>query len=34
MNFIISLRKQFLNNITKINELVNELNDEIYADDQ
>ena len=34
MNFIISLRKQFLNNITKIIELVNELNDEIYNDDQ
>ena len=34
MNFVISLRKQFLNNITKIIELVNELNDEIYADDQ
>ena len=34
MNFVISLRKQFLNNITKIIELVNELNDEIYNDDQ
>ena len=34
MNFVISLKKQFLNNITKIIELVNELNDQIYADDK
>ena len=34
MNFAISLRKRFLNNITKIIELVNELNDEIHNDDQ
>ena len=34
MNFVISLKRQFLNNITKIIELVNELNDEIYADDK
>ena len=34
MNFVISLKRQFLNNITKIIELVNELNDEIYNDDQ
>ena len=34
MKFIISLRKSFLNNITKIIELVNELSDEIYDDDQ
>ena len=34
MNFAISLRKLFLNNITKIIELVDELNDEIYDDDQ
>ena len=34
MNFAISLRKLFLNNITKIIELVDELNDEIHDDDQ
>ena len=34
MNFAISLRKCFLNNITKIIKLVDELNDEIYDDDQ
>ena len=35
MNFAISLRKLFLNNITKIIELVDELNDdEMYDDDQ
>ena len=34
MNFAISLRKRFLNNIIKINKLVDELNDEIYDDDQ
>ena len=34
MNFAISLRKCFLNNITKITKLVDELNDEIYDDDQ
>ena len=34
MNFVISLKRQFLNNITKIIELVNELNDQIYADDK
>ena len=34
MNFAISLRKRFLNNITKIIKLVDELNDEIYDDDQ
>ena len=34
MNFAILLRKRFLNNITKINKLVNESNDEIYDDDQ
>ena len=34
MNFVISLKIQFLNNITKIIELVNELNDQIYADDK
>ena len=32
MNFAISLRKLFLNNITKIIKLVDELNDEIYDD--
>ena len=34
MNFAISLRKRFLNNITKIIKLLDELNDEIYDDDQ
>ena len=34
MNFAILLRKRFLNNITKIIKLVDELNDEIYDDDQ
>ena len=34
MNFGISLRKLFLNNITKIIKLVDQLNDEIYNDDQ
>ena len=34
MNFTISLRKSFLNNTTKIIKLVDELNDEIYDDDQ
>ena len=34
MNFTISLRKSFLNNTTKIIQLVDELNDEIYDDDQ
>ena len=34
MNFAISLRKLFLNNITKIIKLVEELNDEIYDNDQ
>ena len=34
MNFVILLKKQFLNNITKIIELVNESNDEIYANNQ
>ena len=34
MNFAISLRKRFLNNIIKINKLVDELNDEIHDDDQ
>ena len=34
MNFVISLRKLFLNNITKIIKLVYKLNDEIYDDDQ
>ena len=34
INFAISLRKLFLNNITKIIKLVDELNDEIYDDDQ
>ena len=34
MNFAISLRKPFLNNITKINKLVDELNDEIYDNNQ
>ena len=32
MNFAILLRKRFLNNITKIIKLVDELNDEIYDD--
>ena len=34
MNFAILLRKRFLNNITKIIKLVDELNDKIYDDDQ
>ena len=34
INFAISLRKLFLNNITKIIKLVDELNDEIYDEDQ
>ena len=34
INFAISLRKLFLNNITKIFELVDELNDKICDDDQ
>ena len=34
MNFAISLRKLFLNNITKIIKLVDELNDEIYDNNQ
>ena len=34
MNFAISLRKRFLNNITKIVKLVDELNEEIYDDNQ
>ena len=34
MNFTISLRKSFLNNTTKIIKLVDELNNEIYDDDQ
>ena len=34
MNFAISLRKLFLNSITKIIKLVDELNGEIYDDDQ
>ena len=34
MNVIISVSKRFLNNITKIIGLVNELNEEIYDDDQ
>ena len=34
INFVISLRKLFLNNIAKIIKLVDELNDEIYDDDQ
>ena len=34
INLIISLRKLFLNNITEIIKLVDELNDEIYDDDQ
>ena len=34
MNVVISVRKRFLNNITKIIGLVNELNEEIYHDDQ
>ena len=34
MNFAISLRKRFLNNIAKIIKLVDELNDEIYDDNQ
>ena len=34
MNFAISIKKRFLNNITKIIELVSELNDEIYDDDK
>ena len=34
INFAISLRKLFLHNITKIIKLVDELNDEIYDDDQ
>ena len=34
INFAISLRKLFLNNITKIIKLVDELNDEIYDDDK
>ena len=33
-NFAISLKKLFLNNVTKIIKLVDELNDEIYDDDQ
>ena len=33
-NFAFSLRKLFLNNITKIIKLIEELNDEIYNDDQ
>ena len=33
-NFAFSLRKLFLNNITKIIKLIEELNDEIYDDDQ
>ena len=33
-NFAISLKKLFLNNVTKIIKLVGELNDEIYDDDQ
>ena len=32
MNFAILLRKRFLNNITKMIKLVDELNDEIYDD--
>ena len=32
MNFAILLRKRFLNNMTKIIKLVDELNDEIYDD--
>ena len=34
MDFAISVRKLFLSNITKIIELVDELNDEIYDDNQ
>ena len=34
MDFAISLRKRFLNNIIKIIKLVDELNDEMYDDDQ
>ena len=34
MNFTISLRKRFLNNITKIIKLIDEINDEIYDDNQ
>ena len=34
MNFAISQRELFLNNLTKIIELVNELNDKIFDDDQ
>ena len=34
MNFAISLRKLFLNNITKIIKVVDELNDEMYDDDK
>ena len=34
MKFVISQRKLFLNNITEIIKLVDELNDEIYDDDQ
>ena len=34
MNFAISQRELFLNNLTKIIELVNELNDEIHDDDK
>ena len=34
MKFVISLRKHFLNNISKIIGLVNELNDEIYDGDE
>ena len=34
MNFATSQRELFLNNLTKIIELVNELNDKIFDDDQ
>ena len=34
MNFAISLRARFLNDITKIIKLADELNDDIYDDDQ
>ena len=34
MNFAISQRELFLNNLTKIIKLVDELNEEIYDDDQ
>ena len=34
MNFAILIKKHFLNNITKITELISELNDEIYDNDK